>query len=74
MTAFIKTKFKKSDDQTNIDKYRLASNITEYYILPNCIRNHHIKFENHKTMFKMDTLTFWYESFAFHKVPMLKSK
>ena len=31
MTTFIKTKFKKSDDQTNIDKYRLAANITEYY-------------------------------------------
>ena len=24
MTTFIKTKFKISDDQTNIDKYRLA--------------------------------------------------
>ena len=30
MTSFIKTKFKKSDDQTNIDKYRVAANITEY--------------------------------------------
>ena len=30
MTTFIKTKFKKSDDQTNIDKYRVAANITEY--------------------------------------------
>ena len=29
MTTFIKTKFKISDDQTNIDKYRLAANITE---------------------------------------------
>ncbi len=28
MTTFIKTKFKISDDQTNIDKYRLAANIT----------------------------------------------
>ena len=27
MTTFIKTKFKISDDQTNIDKYRLAANI-----------------------------------------------
>ena len=25
-------KFKKSDNQTNIDKYRLAAIITEYYI------------------------------------------
>ena len=34
MTTFIKTKFKISDDQ-NIDKYRLAANITEisYYII-----------------------------------------
>ena len=33
MTTFIKTKFKISDDQTNIDKYRLAANITEYPIV-----------------------------------------
>ena len=32
MTTFIKTKFKKSDDQTNIDKYRVAANIIEYQI------------------------------------------
>ena len=25
-------KFKKADDQTNIDKYRLAANFTEYHI------------------------------------------
>ncbi len=33
MTTFIKTKFNISDDQTNIDKYRLAENITEYPII-----------------------------------------
>ena len=33
MTTFIKTKFKISDDQTNIDKYRLAAKITEYHII-----------------------------------------
>ena len=33
MTTFIKTKINISDDQTNIDKYRLASNITEYHII-----------------------------------------
>ncbi len=33
MTTFIKTKFKISDDQTNIGKYRLAANITEYHII-----------------------------------------
>ena len=32
MTTFIKTKFKKSDDQTNIDKYRAAANIADYHI------------------------------------------
>ncbi len=34
MTTFIKTKFKVSDDQTNIHKYRLAAsaNITNFYI------------------------------------------
>ena len=31
MTTFIKTKFNISDDQTNIDKYRLAANIIESY-------------------------------------------
>ena len=30
-TTFIKTKFKKSDDQINIDKNRVAANI-KYYI------------------------------------------
>ena len=38
MTTFIKTKCKKSDDQTNIDKYRLAANITEYYIISKLIK------------------------------------
>ena len=33
MTTFIKTKFKISDDQTNIDKYRFIANITEYHII-----------------------------------------
>ena len=33
MTKFIETKFKKSDDQTNIDKYKVAENITEYPII-----------------------------------------
>ena len=32
MTTLIKTNFKISDDQTNIDKYRLAANIKEYHI------------------------------------------
>ena len=33
MTKFIKTKVKKSVDQKNIDKYRVAVNITEYHII-----------------------------------------
>ncbi len=37
MTTFIKTKFKKSDDQTNIDKYRVLANITEYHIISKLI-------------------------------------
>ena len=37
MTTFIKTKFKISDDQTNIGKYRLAANITEYQIISKLI-------------------------------------
>ncbi len=32
MKTFIKTKFKISEDQINIDKYRLAANITVYHI------------------------------------------
>ncbi len=37
MTTFIKTKFKISDDQTNIDKYRLAANNTVYHIISKLI-------------------------------------
>ena len=31
MIKFIKTKLKKSDDQTSVDKYRLTANIIEYH-------------------------------------------
>ena len=37
MTALIKTNFNISDDQTNIDKYRLAANITVYHIISKLI-------------------------------------
>ncbi len=37
MTTFIKTKFKISDDQTNIAKYELAANITVYHIISKLI-------------------------------------
>ena len=33
MTIFIKVRLNKSDDQTNIDKYGVAANITEYHII-----------------------------------------
>ncbi len=32
MTTFRKTKFNIADDNTNIDKYKLVANITEYKI------------------------------------------
>ncbi len=37
MTTFMKTKFNKSDDQSNIDKYRAAANITIYHIISKLI-------------------------------------
>ena len=37
MVTFIKTKLKKSDDQSNIDKYRVTANITEYHIISKSI-------------------------------------
>ncbi len=37
MITFIKTKFKKSDDQTNTEKYRKLENITEYHIVSKLI-------------------------------------
>ena len=37
MTTFIKTKFKISDDHTNIDKYRLSAKITVYHIISKLI-------------------------------------
>ena len=37
MTTFKKAKLKKSDDNTNIDKYRVAANIIEYHIISKLI-------------------------------------
>ncbi len=37
MTTFIKTMFKISDDETNIDKYRSVANITEFHIISKLI-------------------------------------
>ena len=49
MTTFIKTKFRKSDDQPNIDKYRVAPNITEYHII-NLPYNHYSKIHENKAI------------------------
>ncbi len=49
MTTIIKANLKKSDDQKNINKYRVAANITEYiYIKINLLENHHSKVHNDK--------------------------
>ncbi len=37
MTKLIKTKLKKSVDQTIIDKYKVAANITEYHFMSKLI-------------------------------------
>ena len=42
MTTFIKTKFKKSDDQTNIEKYRVAANIISWKNVCKNVKNQHV--------------------------------
>ena len=37
MTTIIKAKLEESNDQMNIDKYRVAANITEYHIISKLI-------------------------------------
>ncbi len=37
MTTFIKAKLKKSDDQKNIDKYKVATNIIEHNFISKLI-------------------------------------
>ncbi len=41
MTTFMKAKLKNSDNQTKIDKYRLAANITEYHNISK-LCNYHV--------------------------------
>ena len=66
MTTFIKTKLKISDDQTNIDKYRLAANITLYHresFEESTILDLEVKKQRNYAlivMFKMDIRTFRY--------------
>ena len=50
MTTLIKTKFKKSDDQTNIDTYRVAENNTEYHIKINLPYNHYFKIHEYEAI------------------------
>ena len=37
MATYIKAKLNKSDNQTDIDKYRVAANITEYHFISKLI-------------------------------------
>ncbi len=57
MTTFIKKKFKISDDQTNIEKYRLAANITEYHIISKLIlqKKHYSKIYDDKVIISCKT-------------------
>ncbi len=63
MTTFIKTKFKKSDDQMNIDKYRVAANIKEY-------QNNLPKFMEKRQLFHFKNVK--NQQVAFHKVANAK--
>ncbi len=62
MTTVIKMNIKISEDQTNIDKYKLAANITVYHILSKVIlqRIFITNFCGLVVMFEMDILTFMY--------------
>ncbi len=52
MTTFIKAKLKKSDDQMNIDKFRVAANIIEYHNIykNNLPKNHHSRIHDDKAI------------------------
>ncbi len=50
MTTFIEMKFKKSDDQTNIEKYGVAAKITEYYIISKESKYHPSKIHYEKAI------------------------
>ena len=54
MTTLIKTKFNISDDQMNIDKYRLAANITENHIKINLTTNHYYKLLWSRELFEVN--------------------
>ena len=52
MRTFIKAKFNISDDQTNIDKYRLAADFTEYLIISK-LTFHHYKIHDDKAIISL---------------------
>ncbi len=56
----MKAKIKKSDDQTNNKKYRVAKNIRENHIISKCMMiNHLFHVKINVKMSKMDAWTFW---------------
>ena len=50
MTTFIKTKFNKSKGQKNINKFRVAANITAYHIKINLPQIHYSKIHEDKSI------------------------
>ena len=54
MTIFIKAKLKKSNNHTNIEKFRVTANVTEYHIISKSIFfiiiDHHSKIHDHKAI------------------------
>ncbi len=67
MITFIKTKFKKSYYQTNIDEYRVTVNITEYHDISKLIflRSKIPKFMMKRTYGHKDGLTLVVEKKSF---------
>ena len=68
MTTFIRTKFKISDDQTNIEKYILAANITEYHIISKLILH-----RSNISKFMMTRQLFHVKNFKLKEKKWLKS-
>ncbi len=68
MTIFIKAKLKKSDDQTNIDKYRVSTNITEY-VCEN-VKNQHM-YELFGHHYRVPTLSKFYPTVSGFIIPCL---
>ncbi len=70
MTTLKKTKFKKSDDSTNIYKYRVKINLLYLHYFK-IHENNHVKMSK-INMLKIDVWTSWSQlssCYAFHIVP-----